>query len=830
MKFRFRRSPRPFSIVCVWLLCSALFIPREVRAAVVQGTVTDPLGVGIANATVTLISRGKVVATALSQSDGTYIIRNNQSGRFYVVVASQTFKQITTHSFYAGTLQAHEENVVLEPAPVHQQVVVTATGAPTAQAQLSSAIGVIQRPDFRTQAFLVDALRQLPGTFVVQEGMYGGVTSLFVRGGTSTSNRVVLDGTPIEDIGGVFDYSNFLTTGASEFEVYRGPNSVLYGSDAATGVVSLKTPQGSTSFPSLFFEGDAGNFHTWRNELQAGGAKSKLDYYGGGTIFESSNALSQDEYHNVSEVLNLGYSLFQNTTVRVTGRNSDSSVGLPNAYDFYGLTNDGKQGDQDIYFTGLIDQQTSENWHNSVQYGLTRKREQATQWYPAGNLLGGAYAAAGNYFGNLVTIRGASGDSVIGQALLNYGAADFGVYPNETESANNRDQLYGQSSYTVSPHLAAVLAVRYSKEHGEERSAAYAYNDNLTRTNFDYTGELQGNLFKDRVYYSLGGGIEKNGLFGTVGEPRIGLIYYPVRPGHGLAHGSKITFNFSKGEQEPGIFQQFESLNSLLLQNGDGVIAAKYGIRPINYESSRSYDGGLEQSFLSQRLLMDVNYYHNELGNQIEFVNASLLPSLGIAQPVASEINAVYGGADVNTLAYRAQGIEIQFQSQIATRFFARGGYTYNDAAVQRSFASSAISPTINPLFPGVEIGASSPLVGARPFRQPLHVGFVGLNYTGKKLFATIQGSFAGKSDDSTFLAGSDVNFGNTLLLPNRDLDAAYANFDIGGSYQFLKDIAVYAQINNLVSDQHIGPIGYPSLPFTFRAGLRLQLGHQKTQ
>jgi vitamin B12 transporter len=821
MNFRIGRVQRLLILLC-FLSSFFLSCTFKLHAAVVQGRVTDPLGAAVSGATVTLISKGKIVATAISQSDGTYTIRNNSTGRFYVIVASQTFKQVTTQSFYAGVLQSHEQNIVLEPAAVHQQVVVTATGTPTAQGQLSSAITVIQRPDFRNQVFLVDALRQSPGAFVVQEGMYGGVTSLFVRGGTSSSNRVVLDGTPIEDIGGTFDYSNFLTTGASEFEVYRGPNTVLYGSDAASAVVSVKTPQGSTSFPSIFYEGDAGNFHTWRNELQAGGTKSKLDYYGGGAIFESSNALPQDEYRNVSEVLNLGYALFPNTTIRVTGRNSDSSVGLPNAYDFFGLTNDGKEGDQDIYFTGLIDQQTSESWHNSVQYGLTRKREQATQWYPAGNLIDG------NYYGNPVRIRGANGYSAVGQALLNYGPSDYGIYPNETESDNNRDQLYFQSSYQVSPHLAAVGAFRFEDERGEERSAAYFYNYDLERANYDYTLEFQGNLFKNRVNYSLGGGVEKNQLFGTVGEPRIGLTYYPVRPGSGIAHGTKITFNFSKGVQEPDIFSQFESLNSLLLQNGEGSIVNQYHIPPINGETTRTYDGGVEQSFFSQRLLMDVNYYHNQLGNQIEFVNASLLPELGVPQAVATAIDAIFGGADVNTLAYRAQGIETQLQSQISTHFFARGGYTYNDAAVQRSFASSAISPTVNPLFPTVDIGASSPLVGARPFRQAPHVGFVGVNYTGSKLFATIQGSFASRSDDSTFLAYSDANFGNTLLLPNRNLDSAYAKIDIGGSYQFMKDIAGYAQLNNLVSDQHIGPIGYPSLPFTFRVGLRLQLGHQK--
>jgi iron complex outermembrane receptor protein/vitamin B12 transporter len=680
---------------------------------------------------------------------------------------------------------------------------------------------VIQRPEFRNQAFLVDALRQAPGVFVVQTGMYGGVTSLFIRGGPSTANRVLLDGTPVEDIGGRFDFSNLSSTGTSQMEVYRGPNSVLYGSDAAAGVVSVTTPEGSTSFPSLFYEGDAGNLQTWRNELQLGGTRNKLDYYAGASYFESSNALPQDEYRNLSEVLNLGYAISSATTVRVTGRNGDSSVGLPNAFDFYGLANDGKQADQDTYFTGLIDQQTNLKWHNSVQYGLTRKREQSQQWYPAGNFIDG------NYYGDIVDIRGANGYSSIGQALLNYSTENFGVYPNKTEIASNRDQVYAQSSYQLTPHIAALFGFRYEDERGEARSAAYFYNYNLERSNYDYTGEIKGDLFKSRLFYSFGGGVEKNELIGTVGEPSIGLTFYPVRPGNGYAHGTKLTFQFSKGVQEPDIFSQVDSLYELLIQNGEADVATRYDIRPINGENSRTYDGGVEQSFFNQRLLFNATYFHNEFGSQIEFVSAKLLPELGVNQNVATTISNIFGGADVNTLAYRAQGIETQVQSQITSRIFIRGGYTYTDPVVQRSFSSSAVGPTINPLFPRIPIGASSPLIGARPFRLAPNVGFAGISFTGVRLYLNLQGSFASRSDDSTFLAGADLESGNTLLLPNRNLDAAYARIDLGGSYELTNYLSLYAQANNLVNDQHIGPIGYPSLPLTLRVGLRFQLGHQ---
>ncbi len=63
------------------------------------------------------------------------------------------------------------------------------------------------------------------------------------------------------------------------------------------------------------------------------------------------------------------------------------------------------------------------------------------------------------------------------------------------------------------------------------------------------------------------------------------------------------------------------------------------------------------------------------------------------------------------------------------------------------------------------------------------------------------------------------------MLLPNRNLDHGFARLDLGGSYQFLSWLSIYAQAENLLSQQHIAPIGYPSLPMNFRLGLRQQWG-----
>jgi iron complex outermembrane receptor protein/vitamin B12 transporter len=59
-------------------------------------------------------------------------------------------------------------------------------------------------------------------------------------------------------------------------------------------VVSLTTPHGTTSFPSILFQGDAGNLSTSREELEVAGAHNKLDYLGAFSWLQTANNLPND--------------------------------------------------------------------------------------------------------------------------------------------------------------------------------------------------------------------------------------------------------------------------------------------------------------------------------------------------------------------------------------------------------------------------------------------------------------------------------------------------------------------------------------------------------
>jgi vitamin B12 transporter len=793
------------------------------NAVVVRGTVTDPLGAVVPGARVQLIQGKQVAAVAVSGPDGTYEIRSTAPGRFVLLTSARTFTPSIGQDFYGGRTDVVTRNITLELATVTAQITVTATGIPTPLQQSSSAITLIPQADLATRVGIVDDLRQSPGNVAVQTGQWGGVASLFVRGGNSTANKVLIDGVPANDVGGTFDFGNVSSTGLAGLEMYRGGNSALYGTDAEASVVNLSTPRGSSMRPVIDYSGDGGNFHTYRNEVALSGAHNKLDYFGAFSRFDSSNSIDLDRFHAATSVANLGYNLTANTQARFTIRNAVSASGLPQAHNFYGISADGKQADQDIYSGLTLENRTLGNWHNLVRYGIARKREQEHAYTNVGNPITFNFGTVPcddpaadcftEYFGNVVTIRGANGYSVTGQASF---------FIPEEASVSNRDELYYQTDYTFPHRITALFGFRYQNERGS--FVTDFDNEKIQRTNYQYTLQFQGDI-KSRLFYSLGGGIEKNHLYGITGSPRIGLSYFPVRPSSRYFHGTKLRANVATGNQEPSLALEFASLYNQLLAAGDTADIAKFNIGPPGPQRSRTYDIGVDQNIIGQKLILNLGYFHNTFDHQLEGVSTgALIQIFGLPPNLVDSVFTPY----LNSLAFRAQGFETEIQYQPFHRLFIRGGYTYLDAVVLQSFSTDAYSNGFgnnNPNFPGIPIGAEGPLVGARPFRRPPHSGFFAAQYTGTKFTAAFKGAMASRADDSTFLDGFDTNFGNSLLLPNRNLDFSYAKLDLYGTYAINHHISAFTELGNLLSQHNIGPIGYPSLPFTVRAGLKVRIG-----
>jgi iron complex outermembrane receptor protein/vitamin B12 transporter len=810
------------------IFCLAfLLVARAAQAVVVRGTLTDAYGKPLAGGQVRLVQNGTIAGLAYADAHGAFELRSSAAGRFTLVGQALGYLPGIGPEFYAGAVDVIQQDLVLSTGSMQQQVDVTATALPTPLPQVTAPISVIPAEQLAAAINATDALREIPGDFVVQSGQLGGVTSLFVRGGNSTANLVTVDGMPADDVGGTFDFGTVSATAIGHIDVVRGPDSAVYGTDAGASVVAIETPRGLTQQPLLSYSGEAGSLYTYRNEVTASGAVGRFDYFAAFSRLDTSNDLPLDEFHVATEALNLGYSFNGNTQLRATVRNADAATGVPGAWDFQGIADDAKQGDQDLYATVTAENRYKGAWHNLLRYGIARKREQEQQFGNQGMpiiFFNGTPNAYKVYFGNVVTIRGANGFTARGQAE---------VYGDTSDQDSNRDQLYYQSDYAFSRHITALFGFRYDNERGSFHDAAFFESEQTRRTNFEYNLQLQGEFF-DRLFYSAGGAVEKNHLYGIAGTPRIGLSYVPVRPSGRRFHGTRLRANAATGVQEPTLAIETYSLYTQLLNAHDTADIAAYRIGPQSAERSRTYDLGLDQNILGDRLVMKFGYFHNVFDRQLEGVSSTAL--MQYFKLNLSPSAGVYD-AYLNSLAFRAQGAEFELSWQAKRNILVHGGYTYLDTRVVQSFASDAVaaqqgSPTENPNLPGIAIGAEGPLVGARPFRRAPHTGFLDVAYARRKLALDLRATMASCSDDSTFLDGLDTNqanpapnASNTLLLPNRDLDFGYVRLDLGFTYPLKHGFTLFGQLDNLLNDQHIGPIGYPGLPLTFRTGLKLKLG-----
>lgn len=814
----FRKSLCPvsaFSSVIVLALSSLLFAAQP---GSVHGSVKDPEGAVIPNAKVELLRNGRVIAQTTSDQLGNYRLQNVAAGDYQIRASAPGFAPRQSETVHVGFETSPQVDFGLKISAVRQSIVVSATGTPIPESQVGASVTVLNAADYQDRLDILEPMQQVPGVQVVQSGERGAATSLFIRGGNSTANKVLVDGVPLNDIGGVVNFGTLATTGIDQVEVYRGPNSVLFGPDAMAGVVDLSTRRGSTPTPELSYAFDAGNFSTLHHDGSLGGTFHHLDYMGEFSRIDTDNSLPNSTFHNGTYVANLGWTIRSGTDLRFTGRYTTTALGQPNAIELFGIPDDSFQRDQDSFVSVTFQNQTSQRWHNILRYGAARLRLQDDNPSPTG-----IPDSFGNFLGQPVTIHGANATSVSGQAILDFA----GTYPIFTSSSTKRDSVYFQSDYSFNPHLTGLVAFRFEAERGF--TLGFGTVTPADRDNFSYIAEVHGSL-GSRAYMTLGGSIEKNPVFGTTALPRVSLAYYLLRPSSsGDFNGTKLKFNYGQGIREPSIFEGTSSLFGLLSgPGGSPDLISEFHIGPIAAERSRSYDAGFEQYLANSRVKISSTFFYNQFTNQIEFVPSTALPALGVPDAVVS---ASGFGATINSGDIRALGVENEIEAGLGHGFSARATYTYLNDVVQRSFTSDAFfcSPPNpqtfcgNPSFPGVPIGAFSPLTGARPFRRAPHTGSFSLNYNRRRLNAGISGYLVSRRDDSTFL--TDSSFGSTLLLPNRNLAAGFQKIDLTAGYRLNPHLAFYSLVENLLS-QHYEPVfGFPAAPLTFRTGLKITVG-----
>lgn len=545
-------------------------------------------------------------------------------GRYRVEVLAPGFRPLTLQA-EVHTTAAMTANLSVAVQP--ETVVVTAAGTALAAEDSAAPVATLTAPGLELLQPLAaeEALRFLPGAVLNQGSSRGGQASLFVRGGESRYNKVIIDGVPVNDPGGFFDFAHVSMYETDRLEFVRGASSILYGSDAMTSVLQFWTAAGHTRMPELRFGAEGGNFATARGYASLAGAHDFFDYNLFAEHLDTEGEGPNDSYFNTSQGGNVGFALSPRVSLRLRARHSNSRAGVQNAWEFNGeklLKPDSDEFARQNTFLASADLliEAPARWQHRLrgfEYNIRRLNQ------------------------DLVSDRGCD--------FLNFVFIDC---PFSTESRFNRAGAEYQGEFTPRSWARTIFGYNFEAENGDTRDELSGFSTRgLRRNHALYAEEL---LVWPRL--SLSGGLRwvNNESFGQDVVPRVAASFLAWR-GAGWLTGTRLRASYSEGIKAPDFLQSFGSPAFLVLPNPD--------LKP---EENRALEAGIRQD-LGRDYSLSAVWYRNLFRNRIEF------QFLG-----APTFESQY----VNINRAEAQGAELEFHARLGRGVAFRGAYVYTETEV----------------------------------------------------------------------------------------------------------------------------------------------------
>lgn len=515
-----------------------------------------------------------------------------------------------------------------------REIVVTATRLPAPLASATSAVTVISGAELERRGIVSvgEALRSVPGADVVATGPFGGTTSLFLRGGESDYVRVLVDGVPLNAPGGAVDLATLSTADVVRIEVVRGPASVLYGSDAVSGVVQIFTRTGGG--PARWeASGQGGTFgeRSWRAALAGGGAGNGAGAGDGAATsgwrlgwsrFEDAGVYAfNNAYRN--DVLDGSLSLAPDarSSARLAARYTDAVYHYPTdgsgnlRYQNQFQAGRGVVASLDAgrYFTSRLEGRVL----LGVSEGTGRVDQEPND---AGDTLG--YYAYRSM--DRLSRRSADARAIVhlgGGAALTAGA----VF--ETEAERNHTLSLSRQ---YPSDTGALIVSRWNR-------AAYAEVVSAPEARLTLNAGVRG---------------ERNEAFGTFLTTRAGAAW---RLGSG--EWPRVRATFGTAFKEPSFFENYAT----------GYVIGNPDLKP---ERSTSWDAGVEQGVAGGRLVLSATWFAQRFRNLIQFT---------FAPPTPTSPNYY------NVAAASASGLELAARAAPGGGLTVSASYTYTHTVADDS-------------------------------------------------------------------------------------------------------------------------------------------------
>ncbi len=468
---------------------------------------------------------------------------------------------------------------VLPLAPVHAQagrdttrlpsVVVTADRLPRPVASTTSAVTIIDGATLRAAGItqLVDALRTIPGISVARAGSNGAQSSLFLRGGESDYVRLLVDGVPMNDPGGAIDLAALTLDNVERIEVVRGPASVLYGSDAVTGVIQIFTREARAPRDARIAL-RAGTYGTRVAEGSVGargahgGVTLGLAHHAGDGILAFNNAYRND----VATVR--GDATLGSVHSVLTMRHSENAFEYPTDGAGQVVDRNANRGERRFSTSAELSRSFGPRVEGIVTLSSLELHGRTSDPSDGvGDTLGFfAYRSAG-----AVRRRGADARVVVRPGASQ--AISLGV-----ELAAERQRSADSSNYDVS--LNRFGASRITR-------AAYA----------QWVGDMR------RASFTVGGRYDDNDVYGIFRTARAGVALR-------LWRGARVRGAVGTSFKAPTFYESFSTAFSV-------------GNAALTPERSRAWEGAVEQSLAGNRVQLSATVFDQRFRDLIQYTYVS---------------------------------------------------------------------------------------------------------------------------------------------------------------------------------------------------------------
>ena len=577
------------------------------------------------------------------QSDNHHLVTNLTTGNSGATVAGNIspgsyLVDVQAAGFGRRTITAQLGNdsridLQLPVASTLQTVVVTGAESPVTTDESGASTEIVTTEELvnRQPVTAADAIRFLPGAIVAATGRRGSITSLFVRGGDSRYNKVIIDGVPVNDPGGTFDFGVVPTVEFDRIEFVRGPGSVIYGSEAMTSTVQMFSSTGHTRTPELRLGADGGTYETAHGFASLAGAYKRLDYNLFGDQFNTNGQGENDTYSNSAEGANIGVAISPNSAFRFRTRHSTQRSGIPGANFFNGRKVINPDQDQ------LARQN---NFLASAEFDLTAP----AAW---------RHSFSAFEYNHRRLNQDQLADNTCGPpAFLDCPFTDkFNV---------NRAGFDYRGEYSPRSWIRSLFGYEFEDENGfidQDFGGFTDFSHGLRRNHAVYGEQL---FSFPRISASVGVRYVHNESFGDRGIPHAALTLLVSRGGDRLSV-TRLRFAYGEGIKDPRLEESF-GLHSVF-----GVVTLPN--KDLKAEQNRSLEGGIVQELFGGRASVSAIYFNNLFRNQIAFK----------FDPVTFESQYV------NINSSLAHGAEFEFHSRPTQRLSVDASYTYTSTQILRA-------------------------------------------------------------------------------------------------------------------------------------------------